>query len=168
MAQTLASPGRLPAPLLNNAGATPLASSSSSLSFSGRASSSSSVAHEAENFEAQSAQESQDNLAASLYSCSFSSTSSSSSQQFASTASSSPIIIPVTRQEEEQDSTMGRPSVSMSNATASVSFSNDTDSSNALPWSKSHCSWVSLSLSLYVLFLWVGLASISCGIPEST
>lgn len=142
MAQTLASPGRLPAPLLNNAGANPLASSSSSLSFSGRASSGVAHAHAAENSE-----ENQDDLAASLYSCSFSSTSTSSSQQLASTAPSSPIITPATRQEEEEhDSTMGRPAVSMSNATASVSFSNNTDSSNALPWSKSHCSWVSLGV----------------------
>jgi len=127
MAQTLASPGSIPAPLLS-AGATPIASVFGSACSSRDASGSGSIKADEEAI----VEEDQDMDMASLYSCSCSSSSSaSSSPQLTCTAPSSPIIT------REEACTMGR--LPQAHA-ASVSFSTEAASS----WSKGHASWVSL------------------------
>lgn len=138
MAGTLASFGTRPAPLSDNG----LAPGPSSLLSSGVLGEEQVEAHDEQKLQHKQQESDDDSDMASMYSCSCSSLS-SSPQLSCSTAPSSPII---TRQAQElstaSSSTMGR-SHAPSVIPPTVSFTS-TDSP-ALPWSKSQCSWVSLS-----------------------
>lgn len=139
MAQTLASFGSRPAPLLNGNHDTSATSRSSVTVSAKLALSSPSLGSSSEEF----SNIQEDDEDPSFYSCSASSSSTSNHLRASAVASSSSSII--TRQEEdsseEEDCTMGRSAAQlhMSSSAARVSFSSGSDDT----WSQDHASWVS-------------------------